>query len=62
MTEIFFRLLFEAKDSSALAAAITRVLLDDNLRRRLSKGGLSTVASVRENEFESLLTELMFRR
>jgi glycosyltransferase involved in cell wall biosynthesis len=55
-------LLVEPRDPRALAAAITRLLLDDNLRTRLSRGALSTVASVRENEFESLLAGLMFRR
>lgn len=53
-------LLVEAGDTGALSTAIIRLLFDESLRRRLSAGGLSTVASVREDEFESLLTHLMF--
>ncbi len=53
-------LLVEPKDVQGLADAIIRVLSDENLRHNLSRGALSTTQHVKQNEFQSLLSKLIF--
>lgn len=53
-------LLVEPKDVQGLSDAIIRVLSDENLRRELSSGALTTAQQVRRDEFKSLLSKLIF--
>jgi glycosyltransferase involved in cell wall biosynthesis len=53
-------LLVEPRDVQGLADAIIRVLSDENLRCTLSHGALSTTQRVKQNEFQSLLSKLIF--
>jgi len=53
-------LLVEPKDVQGLADAIIRVLSDESLRRKLSRGALITTQRVKQNEFQSLLSKLIF--
>ena len=53
-------LLVEPRDVQSLADAIIRVLSDENLRDTLSRGALSTTQRVKQNEFQSLLSKLIF--
>lgn len=52
-------LLVEPGDIKALAESILRVLMDKDLRRKLSKGALASIQLVKENELESLLTKFI---
>jgi len=53
-------LLVEPGDAQSLSEAITDILLNNTLRKRLSTGALSTVQRVKENEFEKLLEKSIF--
>lgn len=53
-------LLVNPKDPVGLVKAIMQVLFDEELKRRLIKGGLATVQDIKENEFEKCLTKFIF--
>jgi glycosyltransferase involved in cell wall biosynthesis len=53
-------LLVEKGDVEGLAEAVTKILSDETLRKRLSEGALNTIHHVTENEFEALLHRLIF--
>jgi glycosyltransferase involved in cell wall biosynthesis len=54
-------LLVEPRDVEGLAEAIIRMLLDDDLRRRLIERGLTTSRRMKENDIESVLTKFIFK-
>ena len=53
-------LLVDSKDVLGLANAIIRVLSDETLKHNLSLGALSTSQLKKKNEFQSLLSKLVF--
>jgi glycosyltransferase involved in cell wall biosynthesis len=53
-------LLVKTGDVEGLAAAVTKILSDETLRKRLSEGALTTIQHMTENEFEALLNRLIF--
>jgi glycosyltransferase involved in cell wall biosynthesis len=60
ITDNYNGLLVEPKDAQGLAKAIVQVLSDQKMRQRLSYGALATSKRMQENEFQSLLTKLIF--
>jgi glycosyltransferase involved in cell wall biosynthesis len=60
ITDNYNGLLVEPKDAQGLAKAIIQVLSDEKMRQRLSYGALATTQRIQENEFQSLLTKLIF--
>jgi glycosyltransferase involved in cell wall biosynthesis len=61
ITDNYNGLLVEPKDVQGLAKAIIRVLSDEEMRQRLSRGALVTAQRIKENEFQCLLTKLIFQ-
>lgn len=55
-------LLVEPGDVEGLAEAVTKILSDKTLRKRLSEGALVTIQRMKENEFENLLNKLIFSK
>lgn len=51
-------LIVEPGDVEGLAKSVMMVLLDEELRKKLSEGALETIEKSRENEFESLINRL----
>jgi hypothetical protein len=47
-------------DELARADAIMLVLSDEDMKKRLSRDPLATIYRVKENGFQSLLSELIF--
>lgn len=55
-------LLVEPRDVEGLAEAIVRTLSNDKLKKRLVKGGLTTIRRIKKNEIEQLLSKFIFEQ
>ena len=53
-------LIVQPGDAEGLAEAINTLLSEDDLRKKISENGLKTIKSIKENEIESLLSQLIF--
>jgi glycosyltransferase involved in cell wall biosynthesis len=53
-------LLIKPRDVEGLAGAITRVLSEDELRKRMIENGLRSIRGIKENEIENLLSKFIF--
>jgi glycosyltransferase involved in cell wall biosynthesis len=60
VTHDYNGLLVEPGDPEELANSIIMVLLNEDLRKKLSKGALASNEKLRENEFETLLKRFIF--
>ena len=52
-------LIVEPRDTKGLAEAVMKIVSNEKMRRQLIEGGLATIHSLRENEFENLLTQFL---
>jgi glycosyltransferase involved in cell wall biosynthesis len=62
VTDGYNGLLVETGDVKGLAESVTKVLSDETLAKKLSEGALNTIRQVMENEFEILLSKIIFRK
>ena len=53
-------LLTKPRDVEGLAQAVTRILSEDELRKRLIENGLKSIQCIKENEIENLLSKSIF--
>ena len=53
-------LLTEPRDAEGLAKAVTMILSDEELRKRIIENGLKSIQCIKENEIENLLSKFIF--